>query len=71
MASTTSLVAGEYTVKVTGAAEGHDSKTVTVAAEKVGKIEFASDKLVKTDANSATTTTSTTRALPLLHWQAA
>jgi hypothetical protein len=56
LASTTSLVAGNYTVKVGGIdlASGKESGTVAVQAEKVAKIEFLSDKLIKIDANSAT-----------------
>ncbi|WP_394581028.1 hypothetical protein [Cytobacillus firmus] len=50
LASSTNLVAGEYEVTVTGGKfeDGSNSAKVTVAAQKVGKIEFNGDVLAKT-----------------------
>ncbi|MBY0055144.1 hypothetical protein H7K32_26725, partial [Brevibacillus agri] len=49
LASDTSLLSGTYVVKAAGVtfAEGKDSASTVVAAEKVAKIEFVSDKLVR------------------------
>lgn len=54
--SSTNLVAGTYTVAVSGAdfAEGKNSASVTVEAQKVAKIEFTSNVIVKTGANTGT-----------------
>jgi hypothetical protein len=59
LASATKLVAGQYVVTVSGAqfAEGKNTGAVTVEAEKVAKIEFIGDKLIK-DASNPTRTAS-------------
>jgi hypothetical protein len=59
LASATKLLAGQYVVTVSGAqfAEGKNTGAVTVEAEKVAKIEFIGDKLIK-DASNPTRTAS-------------
>lgn len=56
LSSSTNLVAGEYTVTVTGGefVEGKNAGTVTVAAQKIGKIEFTGNVLAKTGPGTAT-----------------
>ena len=56
LSSSTNLVAGEYTVTVTGGkfADGTNSATVKVAAQKIDKIEFNGDVLAKTGTGTAT-----------------
>lgn len=56
LASSTNLVAGDYTVTVTGGTfkEGTNVGTVKVEAQKIGKIEFNSETLAKTGTGTAT-----------------
>lgn len=56
LSSSTNLVAGTYTIAVSGAdfAEGKNSGSVTVDAQKVAKIEFTSNVIVKTGDNTGT-----------------
>ncbi len=51
LSSSTNLVAGQYTVKIAGS---DAAATVDVAAEKVAKIEFTSNVIVKTGADTGT-----------------
>jgi len=56
LSSDSALLTGTYVVTASGEtfAEGKNSATVDIAAEKVSKIEFTSDKLVKTANDVAT-----------------
>lgn len=58
LASTSNLVAGDYTVEVTGGkfVAGSNSATVTVAAQKVAKLEVLSTKAVKSATTNDTVT---------------
>lgn len=57
LSSSANLLAGDYTVTVAGDtfATGKNAGTVTVVAQKVGKIEFPSQELVKNSTGSAAT----------------
>ncbi|TDA68877.1 MAG: hypothetical protein D9V47_06285 [Clostridia bacterium] len=56
LSSSTNLVAGTYTVTVSGAdfAEGKNGGSVTVEAQKVARIEFTSTVIVKTGTQTGT-----------------
>ncbi len=56
LASSTNLVAGDYTVTATGGdfKDGTNAGTVKVEAQKIGKIEFIGETLAKTATGTAT-----------------